>query len=272
MEKRCQNFWGCQDLIDTLVILGHWPFRKVGLDFNYLEEKMKENKIEKAIIINVNGAFYRDVHDSNIELFQAVKKSILGDKLIPFGTINPLFPGWKDDLLEAIESFNFKGFNLFPNYHKYSLLDPRLEDFWEIIRAKKIFISFVIKFEDPRQRHYLDVSDIPESEIIDFLRKYPDIKVIIHNISYRSALDIVFSNPYNNNIFFDMNFFYDVPIGETIKFVDMVGKERIVFASFYPFRYYTVGLWKLKEVGIEPANFGKCFENFFEGGESHGFI
>jgi len=238
VEKRCQNFWGCQDLIDTLVILGHWPFRKVGLDFNYLEEKMKENKIEKAIIINVNGAFYRDAHESNIELFDS----------------------------------NFKGFNLFPNYHKYSLLDPRLEDFWETIRAKEMFISFIIKFEDPRQRHYLDVSDIPESEIIDFLRKYPDIKVIIHNISYRSALDIVFSNPYNNNIFFDMNFFYDVPIGETIKFVDMVGKERIVFASFYPFRYYTVGLWKLKEVGIEPANFGKCFENFFEGGESHGFI
>jgi len=247
-------------LIDTLVIFGHWPFRKLRLDFNYLEEKMKENKINKAIIINVNGAFYRDVHESNIELLQVTKESALRNKLIPFGTINPLFPSWKDDLLEAIENFNFKGFNLFPNYHKYSLLDPRLEEFWKIVGTKKIFISFIVKFEDSRQRHGLDVPDISESEIIDFLRKYPDIKVIIHNISYKSAMNIVFSNPHNNNIFFDMNFFYDVPIGETIRFVDMVGKERIVFASFYPFRYYTVGLWKLRESGIEPAHFGKCFE------------
>lgn len=64
-------------------------------------------------------------------------------------------------------------------------------------------------------------------------------------------MDIFLSNPKNSNYLFDLTFFYDVPIGETIRFVKMAGEEHVCFSSFYPFRDYRIGIMKLKETGIE---------------------
>jgi len=252
-------------LIDLLMVLGHWPFRRID-DVNITDfiKVMDKNNVEKAMVININGAFYRDASESNIELMENLKG--FEDRFIPLGTVNPLYPAWKDDLREMVEKFGFRGLNLYPNYHLYSLSGERLEELWEEVRSLDLCLSIIVSFEDSRQRHPFDVGPVSESEIIGFLRKHPELKLIVHNASYGMARDIFLSNPNNTNYLFDMTFFYDVPIGETIRFLKMAGENRVCFSSFYPFRDYKIGIMKLKETGISNDSpvFGDNVRRFFQ--------
>ena len=252
-------------MIDSLMVLGHWPFRRID-DVNITDfvKVMDKSNVEKAMIIDVNGAFYRDSSESNYELIEALKG--VEDRFIPLGTINPLYPGWKDDLKEMAERSGFRGLILYPNYHGYILSDERLEKLWEVVKSLNLFLSIIVSFEDSRQRHPLDVGPVSESEIIGFLRKHPELKLAVHNASYGMARDIFLSNPNNPNYLFDMTFFYDVPIGETIRFLKMVGEDRMCFSSFYPFRDYKIGIMKVKETGVKNDSpiFGNNIRRFLD--------
>ena len=238
-------------MIDTLVVYGKWPFRRIEFDWIELLEKMDENGVEKAMLFNVNGAFYRDAHEANLELFEVLKKlpREVERRFIVMGVVNPIYPGWEHDLNFLLES-GVRIVVLLPNYHGYSLKDPALSHFWRFISTHDIIVSFVAKFEDPRQRHRLDANDLLENDVIDLLRTYRNLKVILHNFGYSSSLSIYLSNPDHDHLFFDLNFFYEVPTGEPTKFVRIVGKDRVVFSSFHPFRYYKAGIMKLIETGI----------------------
>ena len=124
------------------MVLGHWPFRRID-DVNITDfiKVMDKNNVEKAMVININGAFYRDASESNIELMENLKG--FEDRFIPLGTVNPLYPAWKDDLREMVEKFGFRGLNLYPNYHLYSLSGERLEELWEEVRSLDLCLSII---------------------------------------------------------------------------------------------------------------------------------
>ena len=250
-------------MIDTLVIYGKWPFRRINFDWDELVKKMEENNVERAMVMNVNGVFYRDVSESNFELLEEMERlpENLRKRFMTVGTINPFYPGWRDDI-DFLADSGVRILALFPNYHDYSLSDPSIADFWKSILKHDFIISIVAKFEDSRQRHRLDADDVSENDVIDLLRKYKDLKIILHNFSYSSSVSIYLSNPDHEYMFFDLNFFYEVPIGEPTKFFRIVGEDRIVFSSMYPFRYYKAGIMKLEETEIlGSANFeGKLRE------------
>ena len=77
--------------------------------------------IDKALVGAFEGIFYTDVQVSNRALHHAVKKH--RSRLLPMATINPAFPGWRDDVAECDEQWRTTGIRLFPSYHKYTLGD-----------------------------------------------------------------------------------------------------------------------------------------------------
>ena len=238
-------------MIDTLVVCGKWPFRPLKFDWFELVEKMDENDVERAMVVNVNGAFYRDVHEANLELMEEMDglPSGIRERFIIMGIVNPIYPGWEEDLKFLVES-NVRIIAIFPNYHGYSLSDPKLSEFWEKVVELDLPLSLIAKFEDSRQRHRLDADEVEDNEVINLIRSHRNLKLILHNFHYLSALSIHLSNPDHEYLFFDVNFFYDVPIGDPMKFLEIAGEDRIVFSSFYPFRYYKVGVMKLEEANL----------------------
>ena len=110
--------------IDANAYLGHWPFRRLRYnDADGLLRLMDKKKIDRAVVSSIGSIFYRNCHEGNIELAEQVNEH--RDRLIPFGTINPTYPGFLEDLRRCHEDLGMVGVKLYPNYHAYSLRDPR---------------------------------------------------------------------------------------------------------------------------------------------------
>lgn len=83
-------------LIDVNTYIGHWPFRQ--LRHNTAEamvKRMDQHGIDQAVVASIHGIFYKNVHPANEELAKAVRR--YRDRLIPFATLNPAYPGWETE-------------------------------------------------------------------------------------------------------------------------------------------------------------------------------
>lgn len=109
-------------LIDVNTYIGHWPFRQLRHHTaTGLLKRMDQHGIDQAVVGSIHGIFYKNAHPANEELAKAVRRH--RDRLIPFATLNPVYPGWEDDLRRSAEDLELGGIRLYPQYHGYRLTD-----------------------------------------------------------------------------------------------------------------------------------------------------
>ena len=112
-------------LIDINTYIGHWPFRPLrGNTLESLLKRMDGFGVDKSIVGNINGIFYKDCHNSNEELYESMNKDRdFWNRFIPFATMNPMLPWWRDSLEICHNEFGMKGIRLYPVYHEYDISD-----------------------------------------------------------------------------------------------------------------------------------------------------
>jgi len=65
--------------------------------------------VDISVVSNMNGIFYKNTQPANEELYEEVMSDRrFRKRLIPFGIINPVYAGWKDDLEICINSLGMK--------------------------------------------------------------------------------------------------------------------------------------------------------------------
>jgi len=52
------------------------------------------------------------------------------DRLIPFLSLDPTQPGWRDEMIEGHQDLGMKGIKLLPMYAGFYPQDPKLDDLW----------------------------------------------------------------------------------------------------------------------------------------------
>ena len=110
-------------ITDTNVSLFRWPFRRLPLDeTDALVRKLRSLGISEAWAGSFEGILHRDIASVNQRLADACR---VHRELIPIGSIDLELPGWEDDLNRCIDAQKMPGIRLHPNYHGYTLDDPR---------------------------------------------------------------------------------------------------------------------------------------------------
>src|SRR5690606_28359003 len=136
-------------LIDMNAYVGHWPFMQLKYkNCEGLLERMNRFGVDKSVISNLNGIFYKNTQSANEELHSEINSNRrFKDRFIPFAVINPIYAGWKDDLDTCVK-MGFKGLRLYPTYHDYEITDPQCIALVSRARDLNMPIAFTMRMED----------------------------------------------------------------------------------------------------------------------------
>jgi len=224
--------------------LGHWPYRPVkGLAD--LLKAMDHYGIERAAVSSLSAVHYLNPQDGNDELVKLIEPH--RDRLIPFAVLRPNFTGWEDDLRRCFDKLGAKGVVVYPNYHGFELLDPKLLRLMAEASSRRFPVCVQTCLEDIRRQFRENkVQDVSPAVVGDFARAYPDVSIVALGLKFGQPQQM--GEPLPANLFFDTSNYEST--GEIEFAVEHFGPGKILFGTNYPLFNSLANINKLRFAAI----------------------
>jgi predicted TIM-barrel fold metal-dependent hydrolase len=246
-------------VIDTNVYLSRWPFRGLPLDEpTALEAKLRALGVTQAWAGSFDGLLHRDVAAVNTRL-TAICRSGGGTFFEPVGTVNPTLPDWEDDLRRAAEVHRMPGVRLHPNYHGYTLDDPRFARLLELAAERGLFVQLARSMEDERTQHPLvRVPHVDFAPLASLVENTANLRLLVLNAFRGLRPEQLDQLAATGRVWFDVAMLEGVAGVE--KLVKQVGPERVVFGTYAPFFVPESAVLKLQESAL-PGQVAEAIRN-----------
>lgn len=233
-------------MIDVNVYLSHWPTRRLPFDeATELAKKLADAGIKTACVGSFDGLLHKDIAAVNLRLVELCSKHGSG-ALLPFGSVNPTLPDWKEDLRRCAEEHQMRGIRLHPNYHGYSLADPRFSELLELANKYSLIVQLAVKMEDERTQHrLLRVDQFDTLPLVQQLKSLPDLRVVLLNSLRTLRTDTISQLAGAGHVYFEISM--QEGVGGITKLLEHAPLERVLFGSYFPFFYLESALLKLRE-------------------------
>ncbi|MGX5816713.1 amidohydrolase family protein [Chitinophaga lutea] len=242
-------------LVDINAYTGHWPFKQ--LKSNSCEgilERMKEYGTDLSVITNLHGVFYKNTQSANNELYDEIRsKRAFNDRFLPFGIINPIYAGWKEDFKTCTEKMGMKGIRVFPNYHDYTIDDPNLIELVKMARDKDVVVALTMRIVDVRQRSWMDLStEWTLKDYVPLVRAVPDAKYMMLNLATGIALPEADEATLKQaQVLFDTSGRHIMHFANVYK---RFGKDKFAFGTHFPVLDYYTGLLRIDSLRPDEAD------------------
>ena len=235
-------------IFDANTHIGHWPFRRLHTTTaDGLLNLLDRAGIDRAVVAHTHAVFYRDPHQSNAELFDATKAH--RDRLIPLATLNPDYARWQDDLRQCVEDWSMRALRLYPTYHRYDLAGDTAAELLAAADERALSVSIPCAFEDPRQRHHLDIaSDLTEHPIAFAAQRFPNVRFLITNAPLTTIDMVVRHIPHQRNVSFDVSALPGPESNAVRRAFELLGPDRLLLGTHAPFKYPQVALLRVQSI------------------------
>jgi len=166
------------DIIDTNVNLFKWPFRRMKYgDTRSLVAKLRKHRITKAWAGSFEALFSKSINDVNVRLAEECHVNGAGI-LIPFGTVNPAWPDWEEDLRRCHEVHRMPGIRIYPTYQTFDLNHIEFPRLVSQATERGLIIQIVGDMEDSRVHHPIVLTrELSFDPLIEIMKKIPKAKV-----------------------------------------------------------------------------------------------
>jgi predicted TIM-barrel fold metal-dependent hydrolase len=240
-------------MIDVNVSLSRWPFRRLPLDEPAaLVAGLARLGVSQAWAGSFDGLLHRDVEGVNRRLTEDCRKH--GDgRLVPFGTVNPTLPDWREDLRRCHEEHRMPGIRLHPNYHGYTLDDPRLAALLDEAARRSMLVQIAAAMEDDRTQHPLvrvPPVNLAPLEAIAARREAP--RIVLLNVRLDPAGAPIRRLIATGRIWIDTAMLEGLSAVERV--VAAIGSDRLLSGSHAPFYAPDAAPLKLREAALNEAD------------------
>lgn len=233
-------------LTDVNICLGRWPFRRLPDDEpGSLVRLLKRHQVRQAWTGCFEALFHKDPGGLNERLWRTCRESGEGI-LLPFGTVNPARTGWERDLDDCRQRYQMHGVRLHPNYHGYTLDDPRFAELLQKAAALGLIVQIALVMEDERMMHPLGrVAPVDTTPLATLVRQTPGLRLVLINalrtLRARPLLDLLATD----KVWVEISMLEGVGGLETL--LAQVPTNRVLFGSHAPLFYFESALLKLRE-------------------------
>jgi len=233
-------------ITDVNVSISRWPFRRVpGDDGASCSAKLRSLGVTQAWTGSLDGLFHKDVAAVNTRLVDDCRRSRPG-LLLPFGTVNPTLPDWREDLRRCHEHHQMRGIRLHPGYHGYTLDAPEFAELLTLAEQRGLIVQLVVRMEDPRTQHPLmRVPDVDTRPLPTLVAERPTLRVVLLNALRTPRRDALTQLTRAGHVYFEIAMLEGV--GGISKTLRHVAVERLLFGSHFPLFIPESAVLKLRE-------------------------
>jgi predicted TIM-barrel fold metal-dependent hydrolase len=247
-------------MIDTNTNLSRWPFRRlVGDETPDFVARLRKRNVTQAWAGSFDAILHKDIGGVNARL-AADCRTFGRDFLVPFGSVNPVLPGWREDLRRCREDYGMPGIRLHPNYHGYKLTDPAFAELLHLASERRMIVQLAVSMEDVRTQHPLvRVPPVDISALHRVIQNESAARLVLLNwapgIEEDEQLQPLASA---RSVYFDISTVEGIEgIARLLK---RVPPERILFGSNYPLFYFEAAFLKMQESGLPESRKQALFE------------
>lgn len=224
-------------ITDVNTFIGGFPFRHVPHpDPETLLRVLAREGIGAAWVGHLPSAYYRDPGAGNDELFAALAphRAVLH----PAPAIRPDWPGWERALRAAVDA----GAVAVRAYPPQWGMGPHADAMRALAAACGEIgrpLVLTVRFEDPRQRHWLDnAGDLSGAAIRDLVRCDGRVRVLV-TAAGRALIEEVhwgLTPAERARLWWDISWIWGPPEDELAHLFRTMGAERFVYGSGWPLR------------------------------------
>lgn len=241
-------------IIDVNVNLERWPFRKLYRDeVSHLLEKLRGAGITEAWAGSFDGLLHKDIASVNSRLAETCRREGRG-LLIPFGSVNPTWTVWEEDVRRCHEVHKMPGIRLHPGFHGYDLTDLRCKRLLQIAAERGLVVQLALIMEDERTQHPLvQAPAVNTAPLLELVQAIPKLKLVILNGGRGYRGDLMKRLAETGRVFFDISWLEgSEAIGDLCRDNPAAGNQ-ILFGSHAPLFPVESPLMKLKESDLTPG-------------------
>ena len=163
-----------------------------------------------------------------------------------FGSVNPVLPDWQEEMRRCREQHRMPGIRLHPNYHGYTLADPRFREVLLLAARLRLIVQLVVTMEDERTQHpLLQVPSVDLTPLAGLVPTVPSLRLMVLNQKHDAPVKQIAAAG---------QVYFDFAMVERLRGVATLARQvsaaRVVFGSHFPLFYLESAALKIREADL----------------------